>query len=106
MKAQMPDVIVPPRPPLPVPPVLPPEPLERDDPTEPDGEPDWSDDELPPVINSTSEHRRDRINAVLTNTWSGFDARLATAEARISVLSWLACLNLMVMLLTLGYLCG
>ena len=53
MKAQMPDVIVPPpQPPLPVPPVLPPEPPERDDPTEPDGEPDWSDDELPPVINS------------------------------------------------------
>ena len=47
MKAQMPDVIVPPRPPVPVPPVLPPDPPERDDPTEPD----WSDDELPPVVN-------------------------------------------------------
>ena len=51
----MPDVIVPPRPPVPVPPVLPPNPPERDDPTEPDGEPDWSDDELPPVVNSMDE---------------------------------------------------
>ena len=54
MKAQMPDVIVPPLPP--VPPVLPPEPPERDDPAEPGGEPDWSDDELPPVVNQQDEH--------------------------------------------------
>lgn len=35
----MPDVIVPPPAPLPVPPVLPPEPPERDDPAEPGSKP-------------------------------------------------------------------
>lgn len=106
MKAQMPvpDVIVPPRPPVPVPPVLPPEPPERDDPTEPDGDPDWSDDELPPAVNRTPGHARDRIDAILTSTWGNFGTRLAAAEARLSMLTWLACCNLVVTLLMLGYL--
>ena len=82
----VPDVIVPPRPPVPVPPVLPPDPPKRDDPAEPD----WSDDELPPAVNRMPGYSRDR---------------LSVAEARLSLLTWLACGNLVVALLTLGYLC-
>lgn len=67
-RGQMPDVPVPPRPPMPAPPVLPPTPPERDDPAEPDApdnDPDWGDDELPPVVNSTSEHTRDHVRDVI-----------------------------------------
>ena len=74
----VPDVIVPP--------VLPPDPPERDDPAEPD----WSDDKLPPAVNCTSGYSRDR---------------LSVAEARLLLLTWLAYGNLVVALLTLGYLC-
>ena len=89
MKAQMPDVIVPPLPP--VPPVLPPNPPERDTPERDDpAEPDWSDDELPPAVNRTPGYSQDRLSA---------------AEARLSVLMWLTCGNLVVALLTLRYLC-
>ena len=57
----------------------------------------------PHCAGEPSRQVRDRVNAILAAAWSDFGTRLTRAERRLSVLLWLASLNLAIGLLTLAY---